>query len=235
MTFKTEKCKAIINEKGKECCQPVEEGSEFCRWHNAKTKKSTGKRQKKKKNPEQKIGNLNSFKHGAYSLRLLPEEETLYKEKLEIFTKALDDVDEFDKQILHMLACISTKLDQAIMKGAEHSAYAGMVRQILDLMKELKATRASKSDNPNRQNVTYADLFQKLKTHFEKNIKEPEINENNENQFKKTCTNCLKETWHEIKHKIVLECQNCGHLSWTDTVYYIVDDESEKKEKVAGG
>jgi hypothetical protein len=107
--------------------------------------------------------NDNARTHGAYSLRLLPEEEPVFEAKRQEFTEALGATDVFDREIVRLLALISTKVDFAVMRGAEHSAYGGMIKQILDLMKELKATRASRDPVAEGPSLTYADLVEALR------------------------------------------------------------------------
>lgn len=229
MTFKAKRCKAKSKSTGKRCRQPALEGSDFCRLHyktetedsgketsSGGSKKTTKKEKRSVGAPEQ---NLNALKHGAYSPRLLPEEEPIYLEKREAFTQALGAVDVFDEQIVHLLSLISTKVDQAVMKGAEHAAYAGMVKQILDLMKELKATRASRDAVAEGRNLTHADLYAELKAHFEKEGGQGDDSEkSNTRLVERHCDRCLRETPHEKTDGGDLTCLNCGRLRLDDEV-----------------
>ena len=131
MVFNVKQCRATSKKTGEQCRQPALDGSEFCRLHGENKSAAAepkAKRPRRRKNAGEKAGNVNSRKHGAYTMRLLPEEEPIYHEKLAAFSEALGSVDIFDQQLLHLLALISTKVDQAVMKGAEHAAYAELGR-----------------------------------------------------------------------------------------------------------
>ena len=244
MAFKAKQCKAIIKSTGKRCRQPAKENSDFCRLHEKnteKTKPSTGKSHRlkshsRKTNRKKQSGapkqNINALKHGAYSPRLLPEEEPIYEEKREAFTAALGTVDVFDEQILHLLSLISTKVDQAVLKGAEHAAYGGMIKQILDLMKELKATRASRDPVEAGAALTYADLFAALRHRFGDVMNVADDNDSTSSggeTFKRQCLNCGFEMPH-LKEQDEWRCLNCGHLATVD-LEAETSKEMENKDK----
>jgi hypothetical protein len=225
MAFTSRQCRAQSRSTGKRCRQPTVEGSYFCRLHGgekktageakAKRKAEENAKAKKRRGQGDKSGNTNALKHGAYSMRLMPEEEPIYEEKRKAFTAALGTVDVFDEQILHLLSLISTKVDQAVMKGAEHAAYGGMIKQILDLMKELKATRASRDTSTEGQNLTYADLFTALRERFGEDVDECDEGEKSleKDTVERNCSKCGFTMEHELEDDCRWRCRNCGHLT----------------------
>jgi hypothetical protein len=211
MPFPSRSCKGINLSTGKPCRQPLAKGQEFCRFHLPQpTPGQAASESPSPPSPGGKKGNSNARSHGAYSPRLLPEELPLYEEKRAAFTAALGTVDVFDEQIVHLLALISVKVDAAMMKGADHATYGGMIKQILDLMKELKATRASKDPVDSGRNLTYADLFAELKAHFEKQDTGIPVPRKRE---ERPCSRCRQQAAHEETRPGVWQCQNCGTLT----------------------
>jgi hypothetical protein len=225
MAFSNAKrCQAVSKRTGKQCGQPAVKGFDVCRFHGANADSGPGRPEGSKNPPASRkggapSGNINAVLHGAYSARLLPEEEPIYQEKRGAFTAALGEVDVFDEQIVHLLSLISTKVDQAVMKGAEHAAYAGMVKQILDLMRELKATRASSDPVPAGVGLTYADLVAALRAHIEGDsadgdgTNELPANGAQENSMEKHCSRCGFTTQHEPTDGDSWLCRNCGHIA----------------------
>ena len=233
MAFSGRQCQAVSKKSGKRCRQPVVGGSEFCRMHRNKGTGSARSEacadvglQDQQRKPEQ-VGvgaprqNVNALRHGAYSPRLLPDEEPIYQEKRAAFTAALGAVDVFDEQIIHLLSLISTKVDQAAMKGAEHAAYASMVKQILDLMKELKATRASRDPVYAGVGLTYADLVAALRAHIEGNSSDADnagadttsAGHAGKTSMERRCSRCGFTTQHEPTNGDSWACRNCGHVA----------------------
>ena len=162
-------CTAVSTRTGSRCRQPATKGADVCRFHGAGGVADSGAEHREKATssgaacvgaPQQ---NTNALKHGAYSPRLLADEEPLYEEKRSAFTDALGGVDVFDRELVHLLSLIAVKVDIAVMRGAEHAAYGGMIKQILDLMRELKATRASRDPVTDGPALTYADLVEALR------------------------------------------------------------------------
>jgi len=205
-------------------------GSDFCRLHGGvRTEgsaranpvgKPKGTEKRKQKSPGAPRQNTNALRHGAYSPRLLPDEEPIYEEKRKAFTEALGTVDVFDEQIVHFLALISTKVDQAVMKGAEHAAYGGMIKQILDLMKELKATRASRDRLTDGQGLTYADLFAAMKAQLgdagDDGAGKGDGGSATE-VMEHDCSRCGFSMEHKQEEAGRWRCQNCGHVTDIDT------------------
>jgi len=177
MMFSGRRCQAISKKTGKPCRQPAVEGTELCRMHGAPEATAAGAEDcgelpvpaeegvRGSARPGAPERNHNARLHGGYSARLLPEEQPIYEEKMAAFSAALGAMDTFDRELVHLLSLISTKVDQAVMRGADHAAYAGMVKQILDLLRELKATRASRDTVAQSQCLTFADLFDALRRH----------------------------------------------------------------------
>lgn len=219
------RCNAISKRTGERCGQPAMKGFDVCRFHGANPASGAGRPAGSENPPTSRKGgappgNANAVTHGAYSPRLLPEEEPIYQEKRGAFTAALGEIDVFDEQIVHLLALISTKVDQAVMKGAEHAAYAGMVKQILDLMKELKATRASRDPVPAGVGLTYADLIAALRTHIKGNSPggdgDASADQPREASVERYCSRCGFTTQHEHADRDSLLCRNCGHVTAPD-------------------
>ena len=218
------RCKATSRRTGKQCGQPAVKGFDVCRFHGANPDRGGGRPEGSENPPGSRKGgappgNANAVRHGSYSVRLLPEEEPIYQEKRAAFTAALGEVDVFDEQILHLLSLISTKVDQAVMKGAEHAAYAGMVKQLLDLMKELKATRASRDPVPAGVGLTYADLVAALRVHIEgdspdgDSMAQTSAGQPGERATERHCSRCGFTTQHEPTEGDSWACRNCGHVA----------------------
>ena len=223
------RCKATSRRTGKQCGQPAVKGFDVCRFHGANPDRGGGRPEGSENPPGSRKGgappgNVNAVRHGSYSVRLLPEEEPIYQEKRAAFTAALGEVDVFDEQILHLLSLISTKVDQAVMKGAEHAAYAGMVKQLLDLMKQLKATRASRDPVPAGVGLTYADLVAALRAHIQGDSSDADnagadtasAGQGGRTSMERQCSRCGFSTQHEPTKGDSWLCRNCGHVAAPD-------------------
>jgi hypothetical protein len=233
MAIVSQHCKATSSSTGKPCRQPAIKGTDFCRFHQPDSSgvKSKSKVETPSRKPG-KPGNANARKHGAYSSRLLPEEIPLYEEKREAFTAALGEVDVFDEQIVHLLALISVKADASMMQGAEHAAYGGMIKQILDLMKELKATRASKDPVEAGRNLTYADLYAQLKAHFESESPAGRGGVGTVLREKHMCARCRQQSEHERTPTGEIKCRNCGALRKEDSLFQESDDRDDTRTRL---
>ncbi len=209
-------CRAISKRTGERCRQPAMKGRDVCRFHQAESLADDESNDEGRKGSARTggapTGNTNALKHGAYSQCLLPEEKPIYEEKRKAFTTALGTVDVFDEQILHLLSLISTKVDQAVLKGAEHAAYGGMIKQILDLMKELKATRASRDPVEAEAALTYADLFAALKDHFGEVMIDSGKSSFEGEEVERHCDCCGFDMPHRREPEGGLRCRNCGHM-----------------------
>ena len=225
MTFSGKQCAATSRRTGKRCGQPAVEGDDFCRMHaEAKADAVDAEGVEDQRAPEQeaerppKVGapelNINALRHGAYSARLLPEEQDFYNEKVRTFSEALGPMDTFDRELVHLLSIISVRLDQAVMRGAEHAAYAGMVKQILDLLRELRATRASRDAAAESSCLTFGDLFGALTRHFaatggsQASLVASAQSTATEVRH---CDRCGFEMAHEAQPDGKSRCMNCGN------------------------
>ena len=141
----------------------------------------------------------------------------------------------FDEQILHLLSLISTKVDQAVLKGAEHAAYGGMIKQILDLMKELKATRASRDPVEADAALTYADLFLALKERFGEVMVVPGESSLDGETIERLCSKCGFEMPHLKEKGGRWRCQNCGHVTNAELEEEVLkgSDSNDKAESAA--
>ena len=229
MTFSARGCKAKSKSTGKRCRQPAVAGADLCRMHGGVKSESSeesnpggrpqGKEKGKPGSPGAPRQNVNALRHGAYSPRLSPDEEPIYEEKRKAFTEALGTVDVFDEQIIHLLAIVSVKVDKALLRGAEHAAYGGMIKQILDLMQQLKVTRASRDRLTDGQGLTYADLFAAMKAH----LGEPGVDGSGKAAGCSTakvmehyCNRCGFSLEHKLEEDGRWRCQNCGHVTDID-------------------
>ena len=102
------------------------------------------------------MANTNAVRHGAYAARLLPDEEEPYEAKRKLFSRALGAMDAFDQQLVHLLAMLAAKVDVAAAKGAKPDAIGPLINQIIQLMRELKATRASRLPEPQGEGKTFS-------------------------------------------------------------------------------
>lgn len=224
MTFSGRQCAATSRKTGRRCGQPAVEGDDFCRMHaEAQADAVDAEGVEDQRAPEQeverppKVGapelNINALRHGAYSARLLPEEQDFYNEKVRTFSAALGPMDTFDRELVHLLSIISVRLDQAVMRGAEHAAYAGMVKQILDLLRELRATRASRDAAAESSCVTFGDLFAALNQHFAARGVAPggpAPTAQPSGTLARHCDRCGFEMAHEVQSDGRMTCTNCG-------------------------
>jgi len=149
-------CKATRRSEGhvgEPCKNRAVPGSEFCKFHGGgAVGKKTGKgRPKGCAKPEGSggpppQGNQNARKHGAYSARLMPDEQEVYEQIKAQFEEELgaDNLTASDQRLIHQLAVVSAKFDLASEKGAPPDALQMLNRMVLDLLRELKATRATK-------------------------------------------------------------------------------------------
>jgi len=144
-------------------------GSDYCKFHGGSSlgKNPSKGRPKGSPKPEgaggRPFGNSNARTHGAYSARMAPDELPLYEAIKTQFTEELgkDNLSASDERLIHQLAVLSTKFDTAVEKGAPPEALNMLNKTILDLLRELKATRASKDLGPQGGN-TPAEIMANL-------------------------------------------------------------------------
>lgn len=155
--------------EGEPCKMPAVEGSDYCKYHGGgAVGKKTGKgRPKGSPKPSGAAsferGHTKSIKHGAYSARLMPDEQAVYEAIKSQFATELgaDNLTASDQRLIHQLAVISAKFDSAVEKGAPPDALHTLNRMVLDLLRELKATRATK-DGGNLTGSTPAEVMAAL-------------------------------------------------------------------------
>ena len=146
------RCSARSKHSREQCKNPAVNGFKVCRMHGAHPPGS--KRPGRKKGcakpagsggPPPK-GSQNARKHGAYSARLMPDEQEVYEQIKAQFETELgaENLTASDQRLIHQLAVVSAKFDLASEKGAPPDALSMLNRMVLDLLRELKATRASK-------------------------------------------------------------------------------------------
>ena len=178
------------------------------------------------------MANTNAVRHGAYAARLLPDEEEPYEAKRKLFSHALGAMDAFDQQLVHLLAMLAAKVDVAAAKGAKPDAIGPLINQIIQLMRELKATRASRLPEPQGEGKTFADLFALLKEMIANRKKAKVAGENNDDGLRepveRKCARCGNTTEHTINVDGDLVCRNCGMI--TSEAKQQSTEESDKDE-----
>ena len=155
------RCKATSKQTGEQCRNWAKPGYQVCRFHGAGGRPDV----MPKKPPTAKVpkGNQNARKHGAYSARLMPDEQAVYEAIKSQFATELgaDNLTASDQRLIHQLAVVSAKFDSAVEKGAPPDALHILNRMVLDLLRELKATRATK-DGGNLTGSTPAEVMAAL-------------------------------------------------------------------------
>ena len=157
MAFKDAKqCKAKSKRSGERCRNPAVVGFEVCRMHGAHGPGS--KRPGRKPGCEKPAGsggpawrNANALKHGAYSGRLAPGEQAIVDAIQAAFEEDFGGADKLsaaDRLLILRLATNAAKLTSAIEKDAPPHAVRPRHRMELELLRELKATRATMDGRP---------------------------------------------------------------------------------------
>jgi len=155
------RCKATSKQTGEQCRNWAKPGYPVCRFHGAGGRPDV--MPKKPQTAKVPKGNQNARKHGAYSARLMPEEQGVYEQIKAQFEEELgaDNLTASDQRLIHQLAVVSAKFDLASEKGAPPDALQMLNRMVLDLLRELKATRATK-DGGNLTGNTPAEVMAAL-------------------------------------------------------------------------
>ena len=155
------RCKATSKQTGEQCRNWAKPGYPVCRFHGAGGRPDV--MPKKPPTARTPKGNSNARKHGAYSARLMPEEQGVYEQIKAQFETELgaDNLTASDQRLIHQLAVVSAKFDSAVENGAPPDALHTLNRMVLDLLRELKATRASKDSGAQMGN-TPADVMAAL-------------------------------------------------------------------------
>jgi hypothetical protein len=158
--------------------------------------------------------NTNTVQHGAYSPRLLPEEEETYRSKKAVFAQALGGMDAFDQQLVHLLAMLAAKVDTAAAEGANPDAIGPLINQIIQLMRELKATRASRPPEPQGAGKTLADLFVLLQEMIAARRQAKGVETDKaEGPVERNCIQCGCTAAHTENVDGGLVCSNCGKVT----------------------
>jgi len=92
-------------------------------------------------------GNQRARKHGGYSTLLMPDEQRRYEEIRVSFIQSLGGekaITDFDQRLIHQAAVACAKFDGAAEAGAPAEIIGQLNRVVLELLRELKATRASR-------------------------------------------------------------------------------------------
>ena len=152
-TTKKRQCKGTSRQTGERCRCKAVPGSDYCVFHGGGAvghKKGGGRKKGSSKPPGSggppPKGNTNSVRHGAYSARLLPDEREHFDRITQAFEKELGGEEKLsasDHLLIFRLASIGAKITVAMEKGAA-DAIVPLQRLELELLRELKATRASK-------------------------------------------------------------------------------------------
>ena len=149
---KKRRCKAISRQSGERCKCKAVKGSDYCRFHGGGAVGNRGGAKKGTPKPPGSggpppKGNTNAVKHGGYSARLLPEEQEHYERIKAAFEEELGGEEKLsaaDRLLVFWLATNGAKIASAQEKGAGPEVLVPLQRLGLEILRELKTTRASK-------------------------------------------------------------------------------------------
>ena len=152
MTAVKRRCKGTSRRTGEPCKNRAFKGSDYCQFHGAQALGNKGGAKKGTPKPPgaggpPPKGSTNALKHGAYSPRLLPEEQEHYERIKAAFEEELGGEEKLsasDRLLVFRLATNGAKITVATEKGAPAEAMIPLQRLELELLRELKTTRASK-------------------------------------------------------------------------------------------
>jgi hypothetical protein len=153
MNKKKRICKGMSRLKNRPCRNQAVEGSDYCKFHGGGGVGGRGGKGRPKGSPKpagaggKAMGNTNSLKHGAYSARLLAEEQPHYEMIKAAFEEELGGANRLsasDRLLIFRLATNGAKITSALESGAHSDAIVPLQRLELELLRELKSTRASK-------------------------------------------------------------------------------------------
>jgi len=160
MTDVKRRCRGLSRHTGERCRNKAAPGSNYCKFHGAQAlgNKGGGKKGQPKPpgagGPPPK-GNTNAVKHGGYSARLLPDEQEHYERIKAAFEEELggdEKLSAADRLLVHWLASNGAKIASAQEKGAGPEVVVPLQRLGLEILRELKTTRASKDGGPSMGN-----------------------------------------------------------------------------------
>lgn len=145
------RCTARSKKTGERCQNPAVTGYKVCYHHGANPKNRGGRKKgcdnSKSRKGRPPKGNTNSMKHGAYSPRLLPDEREHYEAIKKAFEEELGGEEKLsasDRLLVLRLATNGAKITVAMGKNAGPEAVVPLQRLELEMLRELKTTRASK-------------------------------------------------------------------------------------------
>ena len=151
------RCEARSKRTGKRCKNPAVRGKRVCRLHGGLSLSGEQRTDKQKANRPPAAGKVNrgcfqkgnqaARKHGAYTLRLSPQEKEDMKILKAEFIGELETVaplTAFDRDMVDRLALACLKFDAAISENAPLKILDFWHRMILDLLRGLRLTRASR-------------------------------------------------------------------------------------------
>jgi hypothetical protein len=151
------RCAAKSKRTGKRCKNPAVRGKRVCRLHGGLSLSGEQRTDKQKANRPPAAGKINrgcfqkgnqaARKHGAYSLRLSPQEKEYMETLRAEFTTELEDVSPltaFDRDMVDRLALACLKFDAAISEDTSPKILDFWHRMIMDLLRGLRLTRASR-------------------------------------------------------------------------------------------
>jgi hypothetical protein len=167
-------CKGLSRRTGLPCKNKAVEGSAYCKFHGGgalgnRGGGSRGKRPKPEGAGGPAYGNTNGLKHGAYTVKLLSDEQPYFEAIKAEFEQELGGPDKLsasDRLLVFRLAANAAKLTGSIEKGAPPEALLQRHRMELDLLRELKTTRATKGDPSTGGNTPaefVADLLERMR------------------------------------------------------------------------
>ena len=152
---------------GEPCKNRPVAGSDYCKFHGgASVGLKSGKgRPKGSPKPEgaggRPFGNKNARKHGAFSPRLLPEEQPVYEHFLEEYLRDVPNPSVTDRRALERLAVLETKWHMAVTSNAPADALDTLHRLLHRELKTLQVTRESKESRHGTGN-TPAEIMANL-------------------------------------------------------------------------
>jgi hypothetical protein len=151
------RCHAKSKQTGEQCRNWAVTGYSVCRFHGA------GGRPKIPKPVGGKVpkGNNNARKHGAFSPRLLPDEQPVYEQFLEEYLRDVPNPSVTDRRALERLAVLETKWHMAVTNGAPPDALDTLHRLLHRELKTLQVTRESKESRHGTGN-TPAEIMANL-------------------------------------------------------------------------
>lgn len=162
-------CTATSKRTGKRCPNPSVTGYNVC-YHHGANPTNHGGRKKGCKKPAgaggPAWGNTNALKHGAYSARMAPDEQPYFEAIKAEFEQELGGSEKLsasDRLLVFRLAFNAAKMTGAFQKGADAAAVLAHHRMEMDLLRELKATRATQND-PSAGGTSAAEVMAELLT-----------------------------------------------------------------------